>query len=502
MWHALKRHPFPIEAHFDFTLALTFSVPAERLRPFLHPGLELDTYHGDTGFLAITLVQTRDLRPGLFPAALGQSFFLTGYRIFVRRRTASGRNLHGLQVLRSEANRRMMCLLGNALTHYQYHHAHVEMRREGQDLDIAVDSSDGKADLLVRVQLDGGGLPEHSIFSDERAARRFAGPMPFTFSYEPETESLVHIEGERANWHPHLVEAEVVEAGFLSHLGLDGDAHLASAFYLEDVPYRWSRGVVEPAFVETDPVRHPLQGTTNVVRFNWPSYVAAAGVTAIGSWMAANRKLPCAWRLLGGAAALGSVWQTAASLAATHWVYDRSGLYSLDWLEGLWPENPHCILNVHAGFDETTARLRTLYPSAKIHIFDFFDPERNPEPCVARARASHPPVVGTRRVGCENWPIKDEAADAILIFLAAHEMRDPEDRRRLFAELRRVCAPDGRIVIVEHLQDAANLLAYGPGFFHFLPRHVWVEEPAEDLFLVGELSLTPFLRVFCYEPQP
>lgn len=502
MWHALKRHPFAVEAHFDFTLALTFAVSAERLRPFLHPGLELDTYRGDTGFLAVALVQTRDLRPGFVPAAFGQNFFLTGYRIFVRRRTASGRNLRGLQVLRSDTDRRMMCLLGNAMTHYQYHHAYVEMHREGSGLDISVDSTDGNADLLVRVQLDESELPDESVFPDERTARRFAGPMPFTFSYEPETDSLVQIEGERSNWHPHLVQADVVEAGFLRHLGLEDDAVLASAFYLEDVPYRWTKGVVEPALPGAVPERGPLQGTANVVRFNWPAYATASGVAAAGVLLASNRKLPCGLRLLAGALAAGSAWQAAASLAATHWAYDRSGLYSLDWLEGLWPENPSCIVNVHAGIDETSVRLRAMYPAAKLHIFDFYDPERNTEPSIARARALHPPPVGTRRVGCENWPMKDESADGILIFLAAHEMRDPGDRTRLFAELRRVCSPDGRIVIIEHLRDAANLAAYGPGFFHFLPREVWVEETADFLFLVGELSLTPFLRVFCYEPQP
>jgi hypothetical protein len=340
MWHALKRHPFAVEAHIDFTLALTFAVPAEKLRPFLHPGLELDMFHGDTGFLSITLGQTRDLRPGFLPAALGQRFFLAAYRIFVRRRTASGRSLRGAQVLRSDTDRRMMCMLGNAMTRSPYHHARIEIRREGDALDIAVDSGEGDADLLVRVQLNEDGLPDESIFPDERAASRFAGPLPFTFSYEPETDSLVQIEGERSHWYPHLVQAEVVEAGYLDSLGLGNDAFLAGAFYLEDVPCRWARGVVEPAQATIVPVRGPLQGATQMVRSHWPAYAAAAGVTAVGSWLAANRKLPCGLRLLAGAAAAGSVWQAAASLAASHWVYDRSGLYSLDWLPGLWPENP------------------------------------------------------------------------------------------------------------------------------------------------------------------
>lgn len=502
MWHALKRHPFAVRAHFDFTLALTFAVPAEKLRPFLYPGLELDTYEQDTGFLAIAMVQTRALRPEFLPEICGRNFFLTGYRIFVRRRQANGRTVRGLQVLRSDTDRRMMCTLGNAMTHYRYHHAAITVAEQGSDLNITVQSCDGRADLQVQAYLDSDGLPEGSIFPDARTARRFAGPMPYTFSHEPETGLLLRVEGERANWHPRPIQVEVHEAGFLTHLGLEDDARLANAFYLEDVPYRWTRGVVEPAVGSSKPARKPFAGTANVVRFNWPAYAAAAGAAAVGSWAASNRRLPCAVRVLAGAAAAGSAWQAVASLAATHWIYDRSGLYSLDWLRGLWPDEPRCIVNAHAGFDETTKQLRALYPDAELHVLDFYDPSRSPEPSIARARAIYPPSAEARRVGCDGWPLKDSEADAVLVFLAAHEMRDPEDRRRMFAELRRICAPDGRVVIVEHLRNAANLAAFGPGYFHFLPRAVWAEDTANYLYLAGELSLTPFLRVFCFEPQP
>src|SRR6516225_5812155 len=67
----LRRHPFAIDAHFDTVVALTYALPAHVLRPLLPPGLELETI-GDDGFVAVALVQARNLRPAGWPRMFGQ----------------------------------------------------------------------------------------------------------------------------------------------------------------------------------------------------------------------------------------------------------------------------------------------------------------------------------------------------------------------------------------------------------------------------------------------
>jgi hypothetical protein len=247
MLHLLRRHPIPVRAFFDFTLALTFALPAKELRRLLHPGLSLDQW-GEFGFIAIAMVQTRGMRPEFLPAALGGSFFLTGYRIFVRYRTAEGRTLRGLQVLRSDTDKPAMVTLGNTFTHYHYSPARVQVARTDAKLAIGIETPRGEADLRVEAKLDepSPSLPPGSLFPDLRTARRFAGPMPFTFSYEPETRSLVRIEGQRKEWHPRLVPVEVGRATFFQTRGLGEAPPPASAFLVENVPYRWARGIVEP----------------------------------------------------------------------------------------------------------------------------------------------------------------------------------------------------------------------------------------------------------------
>ena len=243
----LQRHPVPIQAKFEHVLVLTYAVPASTLQPLIPPGLTIDTYQG-LGFLAVAMVQTRDLRPRFAPEILGRDFFLTGYRIFVRYRTGSGRNLRGLRILRSDTDSDSMVRWGNRLTHYGYRKADVEFCCADQVLEIGVRTPSAEADLRVRAYLcsEPAPLPDGSPFPDLRMALRFAGPLPFTFEYEPQTHSIIRIQGVREKWNPASTRVEVLENTFLKQDRFAG-AHpiLASAFHLADVPYRWQRGVRE-----------------------------------------------------------------------------------------------------------------------------------------------------------------------------------------------------------------------------------------------------------------
>ena len=148
MLHLLRRHPLPVRAFFRHCLVLTYAFPERVLAPLLAPGLTLDTYHG-LGFLAIAMVQTEGLRPVGVPAALGQDFFLTGYRIFSRFRTAAGQSLRGLRILRSDTDRELMVLAGNALTHYHYVKCGAQVHEENGRLEvgIALPESPGRAEI-------------------------------------------------------------------------------------------------------------------------------------------------------------------------------------------------------------------------------------------------------------------------------------------------------------------------------------------------------------------
>lgn len=244
----LRRHPLPVVAFFRHSLVLTYALPRETLQPLLPPGLVLDSL-GEWGFLAIALVQTESLRPAFLPRAFGQNFFLCGYRIFTRFTTSAGRKLRGLRILRSDTDRARMVIFGNLLTHYRYGRAQVSVETSERQWQFKVSTPDAAADLHVRAQLSDAAapLPNDSPFRDWHQARLFAGPLPFTFDYEPQTHSIILIEGVRQDWRPVPTKVEVLEnTYFKSEPFRDARPILASAFRVENISYRWKRGVVEP----------------------------------------------------------------------------------------------------------------------------------------------------------------------------------------------------------------------------------------------------------------
>lgn len=244
MLHSLRRHPFPVKALFRHSLVLTYAFPSELLQPLLAPGMALDTYNR-YGFLAIALVQTRNLRPSFLPAAMGGDFFLSGYRIFVRLENNKG-SLRGLRILRSDTDRRWMVNAGNLFTHYKYSFCRVAVTERPGQIEWMIRTPGKEADLhvLARINDEPAPLPGNSPFLNDKETRRFAGPLPYTLDYEPETHSIIRIRGDRKEWHPTPVRVEVLESTFLYQEPFCRVTPvLANAFYVHDIPYRWSCGV-------------------------------------------------------------------------------------------------------------------------------------------------------------------------------------------------------------------------------------------------------------------
>lgn len=240
MMHLLKRHPFAVRAFFDYSAVLTYALPAETLRPLLAPGLTLDEKDG-FGFVAIAMVKTRALRPAVFPEFLGQDFFLIGYRIFARFQTRSGRRLRGLRILKSQTDKKRMVVSGNLLTHYNYHFLPIEAVHSKSGLHVRAPGLEARFEKREAAR-----LPEGSVFKDWREARMFAGPLPFTFDYEKETNSIVVIEGVRENWEPQPVEATARCDFFEGEAFAGARPVFSSAFLIENVPYMWKKGKREP----------------------------------------------------------------------------------------------------------------------------------------------------------------------------------------------------------------------------------------------------------------
>ncbi len=242
--------------------------------------------------------------------------------------------------------------------------------------------------------------------------------------------------------------------------------------------------------------RIPFHGTRQILRFNWPFYAIAASALGVGAVALRARRWP---PVIERGAQLGlaaGAWWSVASVAVSWWVYDASPLYKWDWLRAYFSANPRDWATFHAGVDDATPTLRELFGS-KGAAYDFFDDSVMVEPSIHRARAISRPDVAPIAVDFRALDIESDSLDAAFVMLAAHELREAADRERLFAELRRVLRTGGTLVVAEHVRDAANFAAFGPGAFHFFPVEEW-RRLGEQFETVEEFAITPFVRVWVW----
>ena len=245
--------------------------------------------------------------------------------------------------------------------------------------------------------------------------------------------------------------------------------------------------------------RGPFDGVLQIVRYNWSLYVAAifGSVLVIGFVVVVHPPTVLAGLLILGA--IAALFWLAVSLAVSHYVYDRSDLYRWQWIRERIAPNAGHVVNIHAGLDETSLALQEMYPAAEVTILDIYDAAEMPEPSIARARREVGSTLASVNADFRKLPLATASADLVTVIFVAHELRRPASKEAFFRDLARVIKPGGRVLLVEHLRDAWNLLAFGPGAFHFFPRSEWLRvADATGFRLSEEISWTVFVHAFVF----
>lgn len=241
--------------------------------------------------------------------------------------------------------------------------------------------------------------------------------------------------------------------------------------------------------------RTPYQGVANIVRFN-PGMFIAAGFATLAGVIAL--KLTAGWFQLFIAVLLAfAILSLIISLVVSHWIYDRSEIYSLPSLGNYQSTENENWLTINAGFDEISLTLKEQYPDINLRILDFYDPAKHTEPSIARARNAYPPHPNTETISSSSIPADDSSIEKIIAFFSLHEIRDNQERFCTFKELHRALTDDGEMHLTEHVRDIPNLLAYHLGAFHFHTRSTWLKTFEESNFAIkSEIKTTPFVTTF------
>src|SRR5688572_3625498 len=168
--------------------------------------------------------------------------------------------------------------------------------------------------------------------------------------------------------------------------------------------------------------RRKFQGVLNILSFNRHFYVFGCGALLLLflSRLFINWSDIAFWIVISA-----FLYGLIMPLIISAYVYDFSGFYEFAWLKKVMAEteNPKTIVNINAGFDETSFIIKNKFPQSDLQVFDFYNAKQHTEPAIIRARKVSLTYPNTQQIASNSIPLKDNSADVVFLLSAAHEIR-------------------------------------------------------------------------------
>ena len=242
--------------------------------------------------------------------------------------------------------------------------------------------------------------------------------------------------------------------------------------------------------------RRKFQGVLNILSFNRHFYFIGLTLLAllIISWLVFGWPNSLLWIIIGA-----FLYGLSMPLIISAYVYDFSGYYDFKWIKTLsdLDSDTTQIVNINAGFDETSFILKKNFPKSKLMVFDFYNADQHTEPAIIRARKVSSIYPNTQQITSSKIPLESDSVDLVFLLSAAHEIRTDQEKIVFLKECNRVCKEKGKVIMVEHLRDAPNFFAFTVGFTHFFSKKTWKNAFTNAGFnTINETKFTPFMSIF------
>ena len=249
-----------------------------------------------------------------------------------------------------------------------------------------------------------------------------------------------------------------------------------------------------------EPKRRKFQGVLNILSFNRHYYVFGfATLAALFVSRMFIRWPDTAFLII----AIAFLYGLVMPLIVSVYVYDFSGFYKFDWLKKVITdkENTNLIVNINAGFDETSFIIKNKFPQSDLRVFDFYNAKQHTEAAIKRARKVSLIYPNNQQIESNSIPLNDHSTDIIFLLSAVHEIRSQEEKVQFLKECYRLCKPGAKVIMVEHLRDFPNFLAFSVGFTHFFSLSTWKNAfECAGFSSFHETKFTPFMSIFNCTP--
>jgi uncharacterized protein YqjF (DUF2071 family) len=240
MGSLIPKHPLPMRTCFRTCFLVNFSVNADVMQRLLPAPLVPDVYEGEA-FLSIVIADMDRMRPAFLPGILGVTYNQVVYRVVVQ---CQGRR--GVHFIRSDADNGFMCLMGNLLTFFNFHRAHMTWKPEGHYLHFDLFTrADHRADIHATFDLGHASqmMPDSSIFDNLEEAKHFLVELYDAFAPDPSTHRVSRVHIDREDWDISVINDVRMHYQFMQSgpTFSTAQARLDSVFYVKNLPYFWHK---------------------------------------------------------------------------------------------------------------------------------------------------------------------------------------------------------------------------------------------------------------------
>ena len=227
-----------IHGIIDRRILVNFRVDADRLANLL-PAPFRPQLVGGSGMAGICLIRLKQLRPRWLPAVLGVGSENAAHRIAVEWE-ANGQVRSGVYIPRRDTSSRLNCWAGGRVFPGEHHLARFDVAEAADSYRVALQSLDGKANLLVQGRPTDS-LPDSSIFDSVADASNFFQCGSLGYSPNRRQRSFDALELCSFNWQVQPLDVEQVESSFFSDRELfpEGSVTFDNALLMRGIRHQW-----------------------------------------------------------------------------------------------------------------------------------------------------------------------------------------------------------------------------------------------------------------------
>jgi hypothetical protein len=221
---------------------LVYRTSTAAVKHLLPDGIEPLT-HGGWAFWNIVACRVAAMRPRHCPRWLGSDYVHVAYRLYARARTPA-ETIDGLYFVRSDANQRLVCHLGNWATDFHFHKSAIELIAGTKAVSLRVrDEKDHIADAELEAEPGPPELGPDSCFSSYALARQILKYRPIALSPDlgGRRIKLAHVLRDETAWRESPLAVTHAHWAFLDQFGKNNH-HFELATRVAPLDYRWQLG--------------------------------------------------------------------------------------------------------------------------------------------------------------------------------------------------------------------------------------------------------------------